>query len=268
MCYSPISIQVEGKGRISVACGKCAECLQRRRSEWTFRLMEELKEANTAYFITLTYSDENIPDNKEQMIEDHQLYMKRLRKANKKYTKKQVRYFTVSEFGEHTGRPHYHSIIFNMAGKCMLDLENIWKLGHVHIGEVTQKSIHYCTKYVLVNQKEYAWKPFSLMTKRPYLGYNYLENKEVVKYHKKNEKNSITHVSGNKLAMPRIYKNRMYSKITRDVNALEAIRESDKNNKKMREKAKKRKINYEKRMAENRRYYSKQMVKQSKSKEL
>lgn len=71
-CLDKIPIRlkqpIETKGRwvneISVPCGKCARCIQRRKMEWTFRMMHEMTESKTAYFVTLTYAPEWVPYNK------------------------------------------------------------------------------------------------------------------------------------------------------------------------------------------------------------
>lgn len=49
---------------INIPCGKCGRCLQRRKMEWSFRMMNELIHSKTAYFVTLTYDPENVPYNK------------------------------------------------------------------------------------------------------------------------------------------------------------------------------------------------------------
>lgn len=71
-CLDKIPIRlkqpIESKDRwineISVPCGKCARCIQRRKMEWTFRMMHEMSESKTAYFVTLTYAPEWVPYNK------------------------------------------------------------------------------------------------------------------------------------------------------------------------------------------------------------
>jgi len=44
-----------------VPCGKCIPCKAKRRNEWTFRIAEEYRYSNTAFFVTLTYDDLNLP---------------------------------------------------------------------------------------------------------------------------------------------------------------------------------------------------------------
>lgn len=71
-CLNKIPLQlteaIESNGRwintISVPCGKCARCIQRRKIEWGFRMEEEMDISKTAYFVTLTYAPETVPYNK------------------------------------------------------------------------------------------------------------------------------------------------------------------------------------------------------------
>ena len=93
--------------------------------------MLEAKNYKNNYFVTLTYSEENVPtiaytdiskkDNYEYCEEltlckkDFQNFMKRLRFHYKdKYNWDNIRFFACGEYGEQTGRPHYHTIIFNL----------------------------------------------------------------------------------------------------------------------------------------------------------
>ena len=130
-------------------CGKCPACLARSRQEWVFRLREELKSCDFGLFATLTYTDETLPLDGVS-IRDVQLFLKRLRKNWKSKT---LRYFIVSEYGDHTYRPHYHALMFfkNLdRSKDIYDIiEQAWQNGNVQFGEVEEGSIVYCTKYCL-----------------------------------------------------------------------------------------------------------------------
>ena len=72
-----------------VPCGRCYNCIQTKRSIWTFRLIKELHVAESAHFLTLTYEPENVPMVKQYhnwnvmslKREDLTLFLKRLRKA-------------------------------------------------------------------------------------------------------------------------------------------------------------------------------------------
>ena len=129
-------------------CGHCANCRARNRQEWVFRLKEEYKSCNFGLFVTLTYSDENIPFD-GVCKRDIQLFLKRLRKH---FDSKVLRYFIVSEYGDHTLRPHYHALLF-FKSKRTSDIYDIieqsWNNGFVQFGEIEEGSIVYCTKYCL-----------------------------------------------------------------------------------------------------------------------
>lgn len=45
---------------VAVGCGKCIECRTQKARSWQIRLMEELETAKYAYFITLTFDDDNL----------------------------------------------------------------------------------------------------------------------------------------------------------------------------------------------------------------
>jgi len=46
---------------IYVSCGSCVRCLERRKAEWGFRMEYEMSQSKCAYFVTLTYDNENVP---------------------------------------------------------------------------------------------------------------------------------------------------------------------------------------------------------------
>lgn len=146
-CMDPVTVVLDGK-RQFVPCGKCNFCLETRRAHWTFRLQMEMKISSSAHFLTLTYADENLPlsDRGLPTIEKRslQLFTKRLRKLQDDTP---IRYYSVGEYGTRTGRPHYHSLMFNLQEKTVDRVHEIWSLGNVLIGTVTPASIHYVTKY-------------------------------------------------------------------------------------------------------------------------
>jgi len=241
-CISPMIIGKSGDKRI-VPCGKCGFCLEVKRADWTFRLKQELKVADSAHFLTLTYNDEELPlgvdDTPTLCKKDVQLFIKRLRKENgktirhsfsgrilrgKSSSQKNIRYYTVGEYGTETNRPHYHSIMFNLREDVTKDLEKIWKQGHIKIGSVTDASIHYVTKYV-VNRNgiyENRQKPFSLISNRSGgIGNNYLSTH--TGWHIDAMRN-YTAVNGIVSRLPRYYKDRIFDIKQREKLALEAYR--------------------------------------------
>lgn len=196
---------------IQVPCGKCLSCLHAKRSDWSFRLMQEYKHCNSAAFITLTYHPKFVPD--KGVTKRHlQLFMKRLRKKSGQ----RLRYYAVGEYGTKTGRPHYHLIIFNYVGNETF-LSSIWSTrkgtpyGIVHIGRVTEASIVYCTKYIIQRgnqQNAQTHKPFMLCSRAFGIGLWYL-SEDMAKWHRTNGIN-YTFIHGEKGRLPRYYKEKIW----------------------------------------------------------
>lgn len=78
------------------------------------RLLHELNYHKSAVFLTLTYSDEYLPENNSLSKRDLQLFVKRLRKDLADSGRK-IKYFACGEYGDTTERPHYHAIIFGLS---------------------------------------------------------------------------------------------------------------------------------------------------------
>lgn len=114
-----------------VPCGKCIECRLQYRREWAIRLLNELKTSDNAYFLTITYNDDNLPLSKSLNKDDIVRFMKSLYKAIYRYYKdrniktyKDFKYFACGEYGGDINqlikgdldkcRPHYHAIVFNV----------------------------------------------------------------------------------------------------------------------------------------------------------
>jgi len=222
---TPVIIQQKEYARtIPVPCGRCPACYKRRVSSWSFRLMQQEKIAETAYFITLTYDTKHVPITDKGFMglakRDLQLFFKRLRKsqdAKKAHRNWQgphspIRYYACGEYGGKTRRPHYHIIIFN--AKLEL-IQPAWDKGQVHYGVVTGASVGYCLKYMSKVSKigKAEWDDripeFALMSKG--LGANYL-TPQIVNWHRKDLMNRMycNLQDGRKVSMPRYYKQKLY----------------------------------------------------------
>lgn len=176
---------------IPFPCGQCLPCRINRRRVWTLRLMLESYLHEHSSFITLTYSEDNLPYDQEYRPtlckRDLQLFLKRLRKR----FDVELRYYACGEYGEKSARPHYHAILFGLSpfdldpewllyeGKSGRDfhrhrsspLYDLWQYGIVHVGECSRQSIQYVAGYVtkklVVNKQDTRQKEFSLMSRRP-----------------------------------------------------------------------------------------------------
>lgn len=174
-CLYPLEIDDGSGGKIKVRCGHCIPCRIAHSIDWQIRLRYELESWNyQALFITLTYSDENVPISEKGTLtlrkKDLQNYIKRVRKELA-YDKRTCRYFACGEYGgsgvttylgekRPQGRPHYHLILFGVSPSDVPMLHQEWKndaypewtYGCVY-GEVTEKSIGYVTNYCMKKQR-------------------------------------------------------------------------------------------------------------------
>lgn len=123
--------------------------------------MHEAQYHDATSFLTLTYSDENLPHG-GTLVPDHFIkFMKRLRKS----IPTKIRFYHVGEYGDKLSRPHYHAVIFGHSfpdkkfAKKSNDgehdiftsaaLDTLWGFGNCWVGSVTIKSAQYCASYIL-----------------------------------------------------------------------------------------------------------------------
>lgn len=198
-----------------VPCGKCVPCLQQRAREWGTRLTHEMKYHEKAMFVTLTYSEKNIPENYSLKKRHLQLFIKRLRK---RLGKQKIKYYGCGEYGDRFKRPHYHLIIFGIGEETVVrnntknviggEVYDCWQLGYVHIGSVTEGSCQYTTKYM---EKQISERVYKASGREPVfkvqsngMGLQYaLDNSEKLKYYKSDTK------GGKKIGIPRYYRNKL-----------------------------------------------------------
>lgn len=212
-CPEPIFVR---KTRLLVPCGKCAACRARKANEWIIRLNVEFKNSVSAYFVTLTYDDFNIPytNNGYETLKktDLQEFINLLRQYCP------FRYFSIGEYGDKGQRPHYHLLVFNFqplvnpeTNKILyhrdwqivdkntlmntVDVEAViykaWKKGIVQVQPLEGGAIRYLANYLIdfSVQKVYdeeidQEKQFALMSRRPPIGYQYYTDKQAIKYHR------------------------------------------------------------------------------------
>lgn len=198
-------------------CGQCPECRKRRASGWGYRMEKEAERSTSFAFITLTYDNDHVPMDSNDMLTlwkpDVQNFLKRFRKQQ---NKKGIKYYAVGEYGKFR-RPHYHIILFNHNQLTLdEDITKTWQKGYHHIGDGNTATVMYTLKYIskkgIIPQfkDDLRQKEFSLMSKR--LGDNYL-SKQMVKYHKQDVVNryAITTKDGIKIPMPRYYKDKIFN---------------------------------------------------------
>jgi hypothetical protein len=222
MCTNTFTKRDKGK-TYDLPCGKCVECINKRRNGWAFRLEQEANISETALFVTLTYDEDNIPlvglGYATLMKKDLQLFFKRLRKLHEQHSESKIKYYAAGEYSDEW-RPHYHLIIFNA---WITDIDKAWNMGHTHFGKVEPASVQYTLKYInkvsinklsrLAEIKSVGIEPeFQLISKG--LGAVYLKSNQV-KWHLADVENRcyIPIEDGKKLSMPRYYKDKIYNEL-------------------------------------------------------
>lgn len=126
-------------------CGKCLPCKINKSREWTNRLLLENMTSKDSLFLTLTYSDDYLPDQDALRPSHLTKFLKRLRRNNEP-TK--IRYFAVGEYGDRSWRPHYHLALYADNILHRHKLETTWGKGHIMSGDITPESARYLTGYV------------------------------------------------------------------------------------------------------------------------
>lgn len=212
--------------------------------------MYENRESTSAHFITLTYDAKNVPLTKTVRRSlcktDLQKFFKRLRMNHsrlqqkiKSYGRKvekmvyetapkPIKYLAVGEYGGHSKRPHYHIILFNAD---VNQLQDAWKLGHIDYGQVSESSVGYTLKYLSKSchigksHKDDRHPTFAIQSKG--LGSGYLTQKKLLWHQKDLENRMYLNIpGGQKIAMPRYYKDRIYYRKEREQIAQKALEKS------------------------------------------
>lgn len=215
-CNRPLWLKGQ---KLFVPCGKCTACKLARSREWSIRMMNEASLYDKNVFVTLTYKDDCLPDDKSIHKDTLYNFMRRFRRS---LDGRLFKYYGCGEYGDKTNRPHYHSIMFNVGfedfelkryryGKAVFK-HPAWKYGNIHVGNVTFESCRYVAGYVQKAyygkkaEEEYTKKglevPFQIQT--PKIGRDYAEKNEdsikkyLTMFHK-----------GKEIGIPRYYRKRL-----------------------------------------------------------
>ncbi len=151
----------------TVPCGQCIGCRLENSRQWAVRCVHEASLYDDNCFLTLTYNDDHIPINGSLNLSDFQKFMKKLRK---KFRGQKIRFYHCGEYGDLSGRPHYHALLFNFDfpdkkhyktknGHRLYKSEicdQLWShpvtkvnMGDALIGNLTFQSAAYCSRYIM-----------------------------------------------------------------------------------------------------------------------
>lgn len=180
-CFYPLSAWQTFPGKIvfvnpgtyrralRLRCGGCIGCRLARSRAWAVRCMNEASLYTNNSYVTLTYSDQNLPEHGQLVYRDFQLFLKRLRKAfshrdeMKNFWRLPIRFFMCGEYGDNNARPHFHACLFNVSfpdmeylrmspsGQKLFRsplLESLWPQGFSSVGTVTFESAAYVARYI------------------------------------------------------------------------------------------------------------------------
>lgn len=200
--------------------------MRNKQNDWVFRLTEEFKVSPFAYFFTLSYRDDDLPnicslDPKKEFPclsrRDIQLFLKRLRKNSKV----KLKYHIVGEYGPNTMRPHYHGLFFSFQP---LDLEQIMKawthqdlIYKVFEPAISTAAAGYVSKYLCktpflpdyIKNSDRSVRPFTMCSNG--LGLTYLETNSQLVNLKKSQLQDFVVIDGRKQSMPRYYRSKLFT---------------------------------------------------------
>jgi len=143
-------------------CNKCPECLVNRKQLWTNRNILESYAHEKKSFITLTYSDENLPKNEHGINTLDKTHLQTFFKNLRSKLKSPIRYYAVGEYGTKGERginPHYHVLLYGADQADETLIADAWRLpagrgkkgdlcGFTYVGDLTDQSIAYVAGYV------------------------------------------------------------------------------------------------------------------------
>lgn len=129
-------------------CGQCLSCRKNRSRVWTHRMLLEQYSHDESCFLTLTLDEEHYDPNVYPATFIN--FIKRLRYyAEKKRPDRKIRYFGVGEYGQESGRAHYHAAIYGLGIGCDNLFKKAWDKGHFLLGDLSKESAAYMCKYII-----------------------------------------------------------------------------------------------------------------------
>jgi len=189
---------------IQLPCGSCIGCRLDRSLSWAIRCTNEIQSHEQNSFITLTYSEEHLPQTGTLIPWHITDFLKRIRKQ---YASRTLRYYMCGEYGEQLNRPHYHICLFGLdfPDKEIFEekegiltftseiLEKLWGKGFCTIGELNFETAAYTARYIakkitgekahdhytttcpVTGQIHHLEPEYNRMSLRPGIGKNWLE---------------------------------------------------------------------------------------------
>lgn len=166
-CNYPQRRWIDGK-LVYYPCGHCPACLKNKRSEKALRgYLESLSHKNSV-FLTLTYSDDNLPMNDRNIMTLKKCHLDNFIKRLRSWYENPIRVLASGEYSP-SGRPHYHCCFFGIDVDTFIQgtqhyhqnshghvLEDFccWKFGGCQIAPFDIKTSFYVAKYLVKSDKD------------------------------------------------------------------------------------------------------------------
>ena len=221
-----------GEANLQLPCGTCLGCRTKHASGWALRASHEASLHQHNCFLTLTYTDKELPADGQLQPQDLTNFLKRLRahlarghRALRTTPPARLRYLAAGEYGEQRARPHYHILLFNCGfadtypvAKNLEEstfLSSCWPHGAHRLGQLTGASANYVAQYTLKKiggQTPHSADgvvlrpPFLRASLKPALGTAWLDRFHTDTLH------GYLVTDGRRVSIPRTYKKQLKSK--------------------------------------------------------
>lgn len=160
------------EGSKVLPCKVCIGCRLQKSHNWAVRLTHEAKSWPDACFLTLTYSDDFLPQTIHGEMTLKKSHLRtffndlRGRLSYRSDNERKIKFFAVGEYGDLNGRPHYHAALFGLgssecgavgtrparSGAPQFELpviNEVWKYGDHTVAALTFESAAYVARYAL-----------------------------------------------------------------------------------------------------------------------
>lgn len=210
-------------GYMYVPCGRCCECLRKRRNEWRTRLIHETQFGNyrRVLFVTLTIS----PQHYGKYSKDPAKAVRRFCDLVRKTYHRSMRYFFVTELGEDNSRLHFHGIIWDppfLRGRDFRRnpsykvinrrLRHFWKIGMTWVGWCDARTCSYVVKYITKPDELHPdYRPRVFCS--PGIGGCYLKPSVVQGIRNRRGRRCSVDCNGRQTALPRYYLTKCFSPV-------------------------------------------------------
>lgn len=222
---------------VQIPCGCCIECCKQKANAWRVRMIEELKMHKYNYFVTLTFSNDELKDLRKEfnLPECNAVAKKAVRRHLERWRKDfkcQLKHWYITEMGhENTERIHLHGILF-----CDTDISEqferiarehdgwrcnwkYWKYGHIWVGDYcTSKTINYIVKYMTKLDTDHKGFYGEVLCS-PGIGRNYTEREifNTYRYIRGESRSDYRLQNGARVKLPTYYKNKAYEEEEREL---------------------------------------------------